>query len=575
MRNCDKNRFRCDFFYIYIYSLLIFCVPIQTKAITVNGLIKTSSYPVQCANIVFINNQDTTKQFSAITDTSGYYQIELKSTSLKPIDNLPNNIELSQNYPNPFSSSTLIPYKINTKSEAQIIIYDLLGREVKKLTNVSKNPGQYYLHWDGKNKFGKKASSGIYICRLQAGNETQVKKMILGMNEQIRFSSSAKPLFSSSSQIVNNTIKTTDSYTIKISNSSTTKPKITTSTFSNYTIESDTIIDFQVEENIMQFSFCYNKDWDICLNNNTGSNYYNFTDFMSGVDYNPQWSPDGKYIAFDHLKNYLYLYDTLNDTCFEFLSSTIYSATSPHWTPDSKKLIYRYHIIGNEREWHVINLDGSNDKKINHFPEYFFSDNYTFIYADSGKVYKSNLDNSYDDVIVDLNDQGEQVGSDLIQDFNPIDEEFLFCCRDTNNINYIKSYNLDTKEINIVLSGDSLYCFPRAKWSPDFYNILFMEGRETYADSSYDQYLSILEDGEPRRLLRIGLYDNPDGWSYFNWEDPIFSPDGEYIAYGTLLVDGDYWVTLNRDLYYINISSGEIQYIDACTNYSWNPLKHH
>jgi Tol biopolymer transport system component len=542
---------------------------------SLSGTVSTNVSTVQCAKITFINEKDTTLQFTVFTDSIGKYTVELATSFIAPEDMLPVSMELAQNYPNPFTSSTSIPYKITSKSDVKITIYDILGREVRQLANESKNPGEYCTYWDGKTKLGKKASTGIYICRLKAGNETQVKKMILGMNEQISFSSSSKPLFSSSSQIVNNTIKTTDSYSIKISNSSSTKPKITTTTFSNYKIASDTTIDFLVKENIMQYSFCYNKDWNICLNNNTGSNYYNFTDFMSGVDYNPQWSPDGKYIAYDHRKNYLYLYDTMNDTCFEFLSSSIYSATSPHWIPDSKKLIYRYHIIGNEREWHVINLDGSNDKKINHFPEYFFSDNYTFIYADSGKVYKSNLDNSYDEMIVDLNDQGEQVGSDLIQDFNPIDKEFLFCCRDTNNINYIKSYNLDYEEIKVILLGDTLYSFPIVKWSPDYSIMLFMEGRETYADSSYDQYLSILEDGEPYRLLRIGLYDNPNGLSYFSWETPKFSPDGKYIAYGTLFMDDDNWVTLHRDLYYINISSGEIQYIDACTNYSWNPLKHH
>ena len=560
----------------YAFILLFSTTPILlAQTFNIQGKISVKDQtPVRYASVTFINQNDTTQKYSAITDTCGYYRLTVP-TGIDHFDyKLPANIELAQNYPNPFSASTSIQYKLNIKSDVEITIYDLLGREVRKFISDNKSPGVYSVIWDGKNELGQKVSTGVYIYKFQAGNEIRVGKMVFGIYDQFgAFSSFNAARFNTYffQKKIDEAVSTV-SYNVVINNKAETKPRISSTQFNDCHFASDTIINFQVELFIMQFAFCYNKEWDICLNNNKGTGYYNITDKVSGVDYNPTWSPDGRYIAFDHLKNYLYLYDTFNDTCIEFISSSIYSATVPYWTPDSKKLIYKYHIISYPEECHIINIDGTNDRKIDYFPDYFLSDSYTFIYEKNGKIYKSNIDNSYNELVVDLNNQGEQVGTHLIQDFNPRDEVFLFCCRDSNGINMIKSCNLKTKEIQVVLLGNEEYCYPRAKWSPDFLKICFMEGKEGSVDSTYDQYLSILENGISHRLLRIGINDKPGGTFGFSWEDPKFSPDGKYIAYGTLFIDGDYYVILHRDLYTIEAATGEIKFIDSCTYYNWNPL---
>ena len=100
-------------------------------------------------------------------------------TDVESYKTLPTQFELSQNYPNPFNPSTTIEYSLplNVKSETsnvKLVIYDILGRNVKTLINKKQNPGNYSVQFDGNG-----LSSGIYYYKLQTGNYVQTKKMIL------------------------------------------------------------------------------------------------------------------------------------------------------------------------------------------------------------------------------------------------------------------------------------------------------------------------------------------------------------------------------------------------------------
>jgi hypothetical protein len=99
----------------------------------------------------------------------------------------PISYKLYQNYPNPFNPNTKIKYAISTKENSRIrlIIYDLLGREIKILANGVSPPGEHELVWDGRNKYGNMVSSGIYFYMLEIMKSNknpasiQVKKMFL------------------------------------------------------------------------------------------------------------------------------------------------------------------------------------------------------------------------------------------------------------------------------------------------------------------------------------------------------------------------------------------------------------
>jgi hypothetical protein len=70
-------------------------------------------------------------------------------------------------YPNPFNPTTTIKYTLPIESKVEIIIYDIMGREVRTLVNGYNGIGYKEVMWDGKNNDGQQVSSGIYVCRLK------------------------------------------------------------------------------------------------------------------------------------------------------------------------------------------------------------------------------------------------------------------------------------------------------------------------------------------------------------------------------------------------------------------------
>jgi photosystem II stability/assembly factor-like uncharacterized protein len=86
---------------------------------------------------------------------------------------------LGDNYPNPFSAETTIPYTIGETAPVDLAIYDVLGQRLTTLVKSTLNPGSYTVTWDGTNDRRAKAKAGIYICRLVAGNTVLVKTIEL------------------------------------------------------------------------------------------------------------------------------------------------------------------------------------------------------------------------------------------------------------------------------------------------------------------------------------------------------------------------------------------------------------
>lgn len=87
--------------------------------------------------------------------------------------------KLLQNNPNPFNPSTAIKFYIPNDSKVRIAIYDILGREVTTLLDEQKQAGYHIVYWNGNDKNGIAAASGIYLYRLTVGNYVKTKKMNL------------------------------------------------------------------------------------------------------------------------------------------------------------------------------------------------------------------------------------------------------------------------------------------------------------------------------------------------------------------------------------------------------------
>jgi hypothetical protein len=84
------------------------------------------------------------------------------------------DFKLGQNYPNPFNNSTIINYQLSVANDVKLVIYDLLGREVKTLVDQFQNAGTYSIQFDASG-----LASGIYNYVLSTGDRRESRRMLL------------------------------------------------------------------------------------------------------------------------------------------------------------------------------------------------------------------------------------------------------------------------------------------------------------------------------------------------------------------------------------------------------------
>lgn len=91
---------------------------------------------------------------------------------------VPEQFILHQNYPNPFNPATHIRYGLPRAGRVTLVVFDLLGREVKTLLDQKQSAGFHQVVWDGTNHQGQLLSSGVYFYRITAGDFVQTRKMV-------------------------------------------------------------------------------------------------------------------------------------------------------------------------------------------------------------------------------------------------------------------------------------------------------------------------------------------------------------------------------------------------------------
>ena len=95
------------------------------------------------------------------------------------VRSLPEGFGLGQNYPNPFNPDTQIRYQLPESGEVSLVVYNLLGQEVRVLVQERQEAGFYRAVWDGRDALGRSVSSGVYLTRMVSGSFSSVKKMLL------------------------------------------------------------------------------------------------------------------------------------------------------------------------------------------------------------------------------------------------------------------------------------------------------------------------------------------------------------------------------------------------------------
>jgi hypothetical protein len=92
---------------------------------------------------------------------------------------IPTEFTLSQNFPNPFNPSTRIDFKLPRAGQATLMVFDLLGREVKTLVDGVLSAGTHLTVWYGTDDKGNDVAAGVYFYRLTSNSNTVTKKMLV------------------------------------------------------------------------------------------------------------------------------------------------------------------------------------------------------------------------------------------------------------------------------------------------------------------------------------------------------------------------------------------------------------
>ena len=92
---------------------------------------------------------------------------------------VPTTYALYQNYPNPFNPETDIRYQIPKGGHVRLTVYNVLGQTISAVVDGYRDAGSYTVRWSGTDQSGRSLGSGIYFYRLQAGDFSETRKMVL------------------------------------------------------------------------------------------------------------------------------------------------------------------------------------------------------------------------------------------------------------------------------------------------------------------------------------------------------------------------------------------------------------
>jgi hypothetical protein len=97
---------------------------------------------------------------------------------------VPKETALLSNYPNPFNPETWIPYQLANDADVTLTVYDTKGTPVRQF-DLGYQPAGFYTartkaaYWDGRNEIGESVASGVYFYQLQAGDYTDLRRMVI------------------------------------------------------------------------------------------------------------------------------------------------------------------------------------------------------------------------------------------------------------------------------------------------------------------------------------------------------------------------------------------------------------
>jgi lysophospholipase L1-like esterase len=127
--------------------------------------------------VVRFDNIQVTSTQGALASLASMQQNKVESFGALATETFEN--EIMGNYPNPFNPSTKIRFSLEQDSFVQVIIYNIQGREVKRLFGGQKSRGITTVEWDGKDAHGQLVATGVYILQIKTRNWSKSHRMFL------------------------------------------------------------------------------------------------------------------------------------------------------------------------------------------------------------------------------------------------------------------------------------------------------------------------------------------------------------------------------------------------------------
>ena len=144
------------------------------------------NYWIPCMGSVYIEitaeGYDTLVTNMVVSGDSlhNFYMIERENQlSVNSNVEVPDQLILHHNYPNPFNPVTTLRYDLPEDAMVSITIYDMMGRIVKTMVNDDQTAGHKSIEWNATNNVGQPVSAGLYLYTIEAGEFRQTKKMVL------------------------------------------------------------------------------------------------------------------------------------------------------------------------------------------------------------------------------------------------------------------------------------------------------------------------------------------------------------------------------------------------------------
>jgi len=320
---------------------------------------------------------------------------------------------------------------------------------------------------------------------------------------------------------------------------------------------------------------CNNSHWQIYIDNINGTIQKNISNNPNNDAYGPVWSPNGKYIAFRYDRENgtgsdIYLYNIFNAVKINITPEfTLSESASPKlWSPDSKKLIYYYHKIGEPPCYYIMNADGTEKKKLFESESVslisFCDDGSSILFSKKQFLYKVNLLNMSTEMILDFKKMSNN--SIYVDGYNP-NSNTILCHEDSSSWDggatfSIKKVNLNTKEVEtLVVSENGIKLF---------HPVLSNDGSKiAYIERDNDNIISriiLIKEGNKIKLNELKNKNESYG-AYIE-----FSPHSNYLIYTVRKIFSNERVSITYDVYVLNIVTREAHIVTEAVDPHWNPL---